>query len=285
VKELKIFGVIVFFTLVTYWGVEPLAHSIFHPHVKPADFKYKDLQTVKGNGDIDKGKELVEQNCIACHGLEKAGHKQLMDNNTLAMSYGVVPPDLSLAGLIYNENFLSNFIKHPTKAFKLTHKFDKVNKAFPMPNYDWMSNDEVLSIVEYLKSVAPKKATNKEVFVSACGRCHDMKYAKITALTPDSDIKKYMGSVPPDLSMMIRSRSIHYLDTFINNPQKQLHGTAMPRVGLTEKAQEQVITYLEEVGDSKKSERETLGPWVIGFFIILSILSFLWKRDIWKEVK
>jgi len=284
-KELKILGVITFFTLVTYWGVEPLAHSIFHPHVAPADFKFKDLPAVKGNGDVAKGQELVAQNCTACHSIEKAGHPQLMDDATLAMSYGVTPPDLSLAGLIYDENFLANFIKNPTEATKLTHKFDDAGRAFPMPGYAWMSDDEILSIVAYLKSIAPKTASNKEVFESACSRCHDMKYAKITASTPDADIKKYMGSIPPDLSMMIRSRGDHYLETFINDPQKQLHGTAMPRVGLSKDGQAQVIGYLEEVGDSKKQEREDLGPWVLGFLVIMTFFAFLWKREIWNEVK
>ena len=32
-KELKIFGVVAFFTLLLYWGVEPFAHSQMHKHV------------------------------------------------------------------------------------------------------------------------------------------------------------------------------------------------------------------------------------------------------------
>jgi len=33
-KELKIFGVVAFFTLLLYWGVEPFAHSQMHKHVE-----------------------------------------------------------------------------------------------------------------------------------------------------------------------------------------------------------------------------------------------------------
>ena len=41
-RELKILVVVLFFTAVVYWGVEPFAHSQMHPHVAPADFAFKD---------------------------------------------------------------------------------------------------------------------------------------------------------------------------------------------------------------------------------------------------
>jgi ubiquinol-cytochrome c reductase cytochrome c1 subunit len=280
-KELKIFGVVAVFTLALYYGVEPLAHSILHPHVAPADFKFKDLEPLKAEGDVSKGKDLVTQNCTACHGLKAEGINNPLDNASANMSYGVVPPDLSTAGKLYNETFLANFIKDPANATKTSHKFVG-GKVHPMPGYSWMPEEDIASIVAYLKSIAPAEMTNKEVFVDACGRCHNMRYDKLEAT---SDVSTYMGSTPPDLSMMIRSRGHHYLETFINNPQKHLHGTAMPRVGLDEEAQEQVVTYIEEVGDSKKAEREALAPYVLGFLAFMTLISFLWKKEIWDEVK
>jgi ubiquinol-cytochrome c reductase cytochrome c1 subunit len=58
----------------------------------------------------------------------------------------------------------------------------------------------------------------------------------------------------------------------------------MPRVGLTEKAQNQVISYLEKVGDRKKDERNGLGYKLLGFMVIFTLLAFAWKVKIWKEV-
>jgi len=58
----------------------------------------------------------------------------------------------------------------------------------------------------------------------------------------------------------------------------------MPRVGLTEAATEKVIKHLEKVGDRKKEKRERLGVWVLLYFVILSVLAYLWKKEIWKEV-
>ncbi|HIC09912.1 MAG TPA: cytochrome c1 [Campylobacterales bacterium] len=280
-KELKILGVIIFFTLVTYWGVEPLAHSIFHPHVEPADFEFSDLPPVQGKGEVATGKELVVANCTGCHSIKSQGYPAPLDNASANASYGVVPPDLSTAGKIYNENFLANFIKNPAHATKTEHKFVG-GKVHPMPSFNWMSDNDIASIIAYLKFIAPKEMTNREVFVDACGRCHNMKYAKIKAT---SDVSNYMGSTPPDLSMMIRSRGEHYLTTFINDPQKHLHGTAMPRVGLTQEAEEQVIAFLEEIGDSKKEEREALAPYVLGFLVFMAIISLLWKKEVWSEVE
>ena len=158
-----------------------------------------------------------------------------------------------------------------------------------MPSYDWMQPQEVADMVAYLKSIAPNEMTNKEVFADACQRCHGIKYADMQkgtmgAFTPDADIKKYMGKLPPDLSQYIRSRGEHYLETFVNDPQKHLEGTAMPRVGLTEESQAQVVAYLQEVGDSKKAQREELGPKFLIYLVIFAIFAFLWKASKWREV-
>jgi ubiquinol-cytochrome c reductase cytochrome c1 subunit len=111
-----------------------------------------------------------------------------------------------------------------------------------------------------------------------------MQNGTMASFTPDADIQKYMGKLPPDLSQYIRSRGEAYLTTFINAPQKHLEGTAMPRVGLNEEAQGQVITYMQEVGDSKKAEREALGPKFLIYMVIFAIFAWLWKKKQWRDV-
>jgi ubiquinol-cytochrome c reductase cytochrome c1 subunit len=75
------------------------------------------------------------------------------------------------------------------------------------------------------------------------------------------------------------------METFIEDPQSQLPGTAMPRVGLTKEGFEKVIKRLEEVGDPSKPKREKTGPVVLGFFAIFSFLAFLWYKSQWKGLK
>ncbi|PAF47937.1 cytochrome C [Helicobacter sp. 12S02232-10] len=283
-KELKILILLIVVIGIIYWGVEPLAHSIMHPKVAPADYTFKDLKKMDlSTGDAQKGKKLVEENCTACHSIKSQNMPAPMDNASAGAAYGVVPPDLSDVGAVFDHNFLANFIKNPIEATKLTHKFGDAN-PYPMPAYDWMSNDDISNIVAYLVSIAPKSLTDKEVFAQACQRCHSVSYDKTYALTPAEDLEKYLGAKAPDLSMMIRSRGEKTLSVFINDPQKLLPGTSMPRVGLDQKAEKQVIEYLQKVGDSKKPQRDALGIKIMIFFAVMALLAYAWKRKIWKDL-
>ncbi|PKN15557.1 MAG: cytochrome C [Deltaproteobacteria bacterium HGW-Deltaproteobacteria-24] len=292
-RELKILAVVVALTLITYWGVEPFAHSQMHPHVAPADFKFSDLEEdikeIKAlQGDATNGEVLVTSNCTACHSIEAKGFPQLMDNASAGAAYGVTPPDLSSSGKLYNADYLAAFIKNPATASKVSHKFED-GRVHPMPAYDWMQPQEIADMVAYLQSIAPETMSNKEVFTDACQRCHGIKYGDMqngtmAAFTPIENIKSYMGKIPPDLSQYIRSRSTSYLHEFINDAQKHLEGTAMPRVGLTQEAENQVVTYMQEVGDSKKSEREALGPKFLIYLVIFAIFAWLWKSKQWRDM-
>lgn len=288
-RELKILAVLVFFTGVLYWGVEPFAHSQMHKHVDAPDYTFSDSDGLAGaTGNAQNGAALVQMNCIACHSIEKAGFPQMMDNASSAAAYGVVPPDLSTAGLIYNDDYLAAFIKNPAKATKTEHKFVD-GKVHPMPGYGWMQPQEIADIVAYFKSIAPEKLSNKEVFQDACQRCHAIKYGdfyggSMAAKTPVENITTYMGKTPPDLSQYIRSRGDKWLHEFINDPQKHLEGTAMPRVGLTEEAEKQVVEYMTEVGDSSKQKRADLAGPFLGYLVIFAIFAWLWKAKIWRDV-
>lgn len=324
-RELKILALVIVAVGVLYWGVEPLAHSVFHPKTAPVDFAFSDLDKLPTTGDAENGKVLVTTYCISCHSISQEDFPgkadfPVMDKETAIAAYGVVPPDLSYMGALYDENFLANLIKDPVKALKLEHKFGE-DKFFPMPPTP-VSDAELGDMVAYLKSIGEKNLEakalespeykaqidaisknsvninerksdmnalkeyylNKETFKEACVRCHSMKYDDITALTPTNDILAYMGAKAPDLSMMIRSRGEPYLHKFINDPQKMLVNASMPRVGLSEASQKRVVAYMDSIGDSKKSERTTIGFVLIGFMVVMAILAYLWKRKIWSKL-
>lgn len=288
-RELKILAVVVALTLITYWGVEPYAHSQMHPHVADADYTFSDVDGLNGlKGDATAGQVLVTTNCTACHSIKSEGYPEIMDHASSAAAYGVTPPDLGSAGKLYNADYLAAYIKNPAKASEVSHKFVD-GRSHPMPGYAWMQEQEIADMVAYLQSIAPEEMSNKEVYVDACQRCHSIKYADMqkgtmAAFTPDENIKAYMGKLPPDLSQHIKSRGHAYLETFINQPQKHLEGTAMPKVGLTKDSQDQVIAYLEEVGDSSKAKREELGPKFLIYLAIFAVFAFLWKSSKWRDV-
>lgn len=324
-KEARILSVIVILVGYIYWGFEPFAHHEMHPHVEDASYAFdgkqdiaaleaagKDATELKAfwssvavtaghKGNAVAGKDLVVANCTGCHSLKSEGFPELMSNEDAAASYGVTPPDLSIAGKVYDRNYLIALIANPVKAMHLEHKFPAGGeKVFPMPASDWMQPQEIADMVEYLSAIATKapavttkegatefeisKAVNKEVFETACVRCHAMNYAGIEAKTSAEAMNKYIGATPPDLSQYIRSRGDEYLHNFINDPQRKLPGTGMPRVGLTQEAEKQVVEYMTQIGDSKKDEREALGPKVLIYLTILAIFSLLWKNKIWRDL-
>ena len=299
-KELKILSVVVIFTLILYWGVEPFAHSQMHKHVEYENLTYKDLKAIP-KGDAKKGEALVAA-CTGCHSIEAAGKKAPMDALASSAAYGVNPPDLSLAGKVLDDKFFANFLVNPAEVTKSKH--------IAMPPSAGSLQDAA-DIVAYFKSIAPKEVTNKEAYEFACGRCHANRYGKWTQIgdepktkgniktgvdleklefdkkvgTYQNKLADYMGKLPPDLSIIIRARSEDYLKTFVEDPQSQLPGTAMPRVGLTKEGYEKVEAYLEEVGDSSKPKREAVGPWVIGFFFIFTLLAYGWYKTQWRGLK
>ncbi len=306
-KELKIFGILIFFTLLVYWGVEPYALSKMEKHVTPATFQYNDLKPINYKGDPVKGKSLiVNAGCTACHSISVAKMSTSMTKEMASASFGVAPPDLSDAGYLYDSKFLKHFILNPSHTMLTEMKYNNTH-PFPMPSFYGTGGNkkqEVSDIVAYLKSIAPKKLSNKEVFIAACGRCHTMKYDKWTQLGTVPKFKsktdkltfelklskyqdhlaKYLAATPPDLSMIIRAKSEEYLKDFIDNPQVLLKNTSMPRVGLTKESAEKVITYFTNIGDRKKAERESLIPRIIGFLIIFTLFAYLWKSKLWREV-
>lgn len=270
--------------------VDAKANESFSKEVKETEKLYDEtfanVTALLKGGRVDQGQELVTSACTACHSIESQGFAQGMDNATLSSVYGVVPPDLSSAGYLYDAYYLFNVIKDPVVATKVSHKFADGTKTHPMIAYkDANSDQEIADMVAYLKSIAPKEMSDKQVFLDSCARCHGVKYDGVMAYSNAEDVDKYMGvRYIPDLSMIIRARSVDYLHTFINDPQKMLPGTSMPRVGLSENAEKQVIAYLESVGDSKKAERESLGVYLMLFFGVMAILAYLWKKRIWSAL-
>lgn len=311
-NELVILAVVAFFTLVTYYLVEPYAHHVMHKHVESEDFKYDDLPYVTKKGDAQRGKDLVmgAGACVGCHSIDAAGVPASMEPHDAAAAYGVRPPDLSNAGALYDPKFLADAIKHPSHALRVEHKFSpKTGKFHPMTGFFGAGGDidqEVADMVAYLQSIAikPEDVTPKMAYENACGRCHALSYEKWTYLgtkpdfkdTKDSlafDIKvlkyqdalnQYMGKTPPDLSMYIRSRGEHFISTFVENPQNHLPGTSMPRTGVSKQTAEKIIEYLKDAGDTKRHERAEVGKIVMIYIIIFAIFAFLWKRQVWRDL-
>jgi len=335
-KELKILAVVVFFTLITYWGVEPFAHSKMHKHVEGHNFVYDGKADIEeAAAKIEKAKEEKQDPAKAeaklkekkafwadvekiskLKGDPKAGEAVFgmclgCHNGSGTSMGGVVPPSLDHAGSLYDKKYLIALIKDPAMASNVDHKYADT-MSHPMGPVKTMvtTPQQIADVVAYIMKNKAGEITPKEAFVDACGRCHANRYGKWTqaGFVPKtkSDIKTgqdlellkfkekvakaqmavagYMGKLPPDLSIIVRARSEHFLSTFVENPQSQLPGTSMPRTGLTKEGYEKVIQYLEETGDPSAPKRAELGPKVIGYFLIFTLLAYLWKKSVWKKL-
>ncbi len=112
------------------------------------------------------------------------------------------------------------------------------------------------------------------------------------------------GTEPPDLSLMSRLKGSDYIYTFLRGYEQNekgdwdnhvLKGTAMPNVleGIQRHASEEeyaeaardITNFLEYVGEPSKIDRLDLGWKVIAFLLVLLLLSYLLKREYWKDIK
>jgi len=141
---------------------------------------------------------------------------------------------------------------------------------------------------------------------------HPLSSGMITDLTPE-DAKVSYGKVPPDLSIIVNARrgGANYvysiLTGFEKDPEGKIpdgnyneyfpgHRIAMPdplswldhdqadTAELEAQAQD-VAAFLTFIADPHQNERRVIGCWVVGFLILLTLVLYLLKKEVWKDVK
>ena len=128
----------------------------------------------------------------------------------------------------------------------------------------------------------------------------------ITTAMPKEGAAKWFGGTPPDLSLVARSKGTDWIYTYlrgfyeddskvfgVNN--KVLENASMPDVlwslkeGKSEAEFDQdvrdITNFLDYVGEPAKLIRTSLGVWVLLFLGVLFVLTYLLKKEYWKDVK
>ena len=128
----------------------------------------------------------------------------------------------------------------------------------------------------------------------------------ITTAMPKEGAAKWFGGTPPDLSLVARSKGTDWIYTYlrgfyedeskvfgVNN--KLLANASMPDVlwSLKEEDSEaefdqdvrDITNFLDYVGEQAKLIRTKLGVWVLLFLGVLLVLTYLLKKEYWKDVK
>ena len=128
----------------------------------------------------------------------------------------------------------------------------------------------------------------------------------ITTAMPDDAAASWFGGTPPDLSLVARSKGTDWIYTYlrgfyvdesrifgVNN--KVLVNASMPDAlwSLKESQSEaefdnsvrDITNFLDYVGEPAKLIRLRLGKWVLLFLGVLFVLTYLLKKEYWKDVK
>ncbi len=138
----------------------------------------------------------------------------------------------------------------------------------------------------------------------------------VSAMRPQ-DAAKWFGAAPPDLTLEARYRGIDwiytYLKSFYWDPKRPtgfdnrvFKNVAMPDVleplqgiraadgSVIEKGSvtpqqfdrdvADLTAWLQYTSDPSKLAREALGPWVIGFLVLFTLLAYALKRVVWRRV-
>ncbi len=172
-------------------------------------------------------------------------------------------------------------------------------------------------------------------FFNHCAGCHSLKYMRYNQMAEDLDIEenqlienlmftqaaiqdpittsmlpsdggRWFGKSPPDLSLIIRSRSTDHVYNFLRGfivdqssptgtDNQVLPGTSMPNVlwlvqeQLSHEEFDQfsldIVNFLDYVAEPIQLKRKNIGIWVILFLLIFLIFSYLLYKDIWREVR
>ena len=128
----------------------------------------------------------------------------------------------------------------------------------------------------------------------------------ITIAMPKEDSAKWFGGPPPDLSLVARAKGVDWIYTYlrgfykdtsktfgVNN--KVLENASMPDVLWSLKKEKpeaefnqdvrDITNFLDYVGEPAKLIRTSLGVWVLLFLGVLLVLTYLLKKEYWKDVK
>ena len=128
----------------------------------------------------------------------------------------------------------------------------------------------------------------------------------ITTAMPKEGAAKWFGGTPPDLSLVARSKGTDWIYTYLRSfyednskvfgvNNKVLENASMPDVlwslkkGKSEAEFDQdvrdITNFLDYVGEPAKLIRTSLGVWVLLFLGVLLVLTYLLKKEYWKDVK
>ena len=132
--------------------------------------------------------------------------------------------------------------------------------------------------------------------------------APLASLMSDDAAMQSFGKIPPDLSLITKAREgganyvYSYLLGYYNTPEGITSNHIFPETkmpdalgisGATEPAQRDelqgkahdIVSFLAWASDPHEEERHRLGYYVIGYLVMLTLLLYIVKNQIWSRLK
>jgi ubiquinol-cytochrome c reductase cytochrome c1 subunit len=220
--------------------------------------------------------------------------------------------------------------------------------------------DHLEHIDVYLENTASLQRGAK-YFVNYCQGCHSAKYLRYSRLAQDLELtperveqnliftgqkigetmasamqaksgEKWFGAVPPDLTLVARSRGIDWLYSYLHgfylDPARPFgvnnlvyENVTMPHVlghlqgwrkpvyekghreeepvidhlvlakpgllspGEYDRLVRDLVSFLAYAGEPTQLTRARVGTWVMFYLVVLLVLSYLLKKEYWKDVR
>jgi ubiquinol-cytochrome c reductase cytochrome c1 subunit len=133
-----------------------------------------------------------------------------------------------------------------------------------------------------------------------------LKEALVTDMSPDM-LKESFGVVPPDLSLMAHAREggpayiYEVLTGFYHKPDGSVDNHAFPGIkmpdvlsfsdaegpaqrGPLEEQAKDAAAFLNWAADPHAAERHHLGYYVLAYLLVLTVLLYLSKREVWARL-
>lgn len=168
-------------------------------------------------------------------------------------------------------------------------------------------------IARDLKILTPDGDIDREALFEYLNHVSDKAYDPVLVSLDPVLAEQWLGKVPPDLSLVSRSRGPSWIAAFlkgfvldesrpwgVNNTimpntamphalidlQGQHHNGALqsPESPAYEQAVMDLVSFLTYVGEPRALEREILGKYVLLFLALMVLLSYLYYKALWAEL-
>jgi ubiquinol-cytochrome c reductase cytochrome c1 subunit len=172
-----------------------------------------------------------------------------------------------------------------------------------------------------------------KLFVNYCLSCHSAEYMRYNRLAEDlelsedmvmqnlvfanakigdtmtiamrpDDAVQWLGTNPPDLSLIARSRGVDWLYSYMKGFYRDDTGgwnnLLLPNASMPEKLElvepgelspeeyedtvRDLVTFLDYLSEPSKLKRKSIGIWVMVFLAFFAFLTYLLKVEYWRDV-